>query len=136
VAAKKTTTFAFTKLVVADLEASGAFYEALCGYEPGREFASDVVGGRRREIAYRDPTGGSGIILISYEGGLQPPPTGLVLGFNTSDIEGDQARIIGMGGSVVEEIRSVTAAGWTMRVGYFADHAGNVLELVERVAAD
>jgi predicted enzyme related to lactoylglutathione lyase len=134
-AAEKFTTFAFTKLVVADLEASGAFYEALCGYEPGREFSSDVVGGRRREIAYRDPNGGSGMILIAYEGGLKPPPTGLILGFNTSDIEGDQARIIELGGSVVEGIRSVTAAGWTMKVGYFADHAGNLLELVERVAA-
>lgn len=131
-ASKDLAVLTFTKLIVGDLDKSAAFYEAVCGYERGQVIASKLDGRGFREMIYQTASGARGLILMAYDIDSKPAPGGMVLGFYTADIAGVQARVLAHGGSIVEEVRRLKFGDTPMQIGYFADHEGHVLEVVQR----
>jgi predicted enzyme related to lactoylglutathione lyase len=121
----------FTKLVVGDLDKSAAFYEAVCGYERGQVVASTLDGRAFREMIYQTASGARGLILMAYDAG-STPNAGPVLGFYTEDIAGVRERVLAHGGSVVEDVRPLKWGDTPMKIAYFADHEGHVLEVIQR----
>jgi predicted enzyme related to lactoylglutathione lyase len=125
--------FAFTKLVVPDLQAAAAFYRTVCGYGEGQLVRSEIAGRAMEEIIFpKAEGGGSELILLAYSDGAAPSPSGVITGFYTPDIDAFQARVLAAGGSVVQPVRPMTFGGSQMRFGFFADPAGYVLEVLER----
>jgi len=126
-------TFAFSKLVVRDLERSAAFYRATCEYGEGQRVAGTMAGRSVEEIIFRSPNGGIDLVLIADPEHPSPPsPTGVITGFDTSDLDAFEARLLAAGGTVVEPARWVEFGANRMRIGFFADPQGFVLEIMER----
>jgi predicted enzyme related to lactoylglutathione lyase len=123
---------AFIKLVVRDLQASAAFYRAVCGYGEGQFVRSQIGGRPMEEIILPRPDGQAGLILLAYTEGPPPAPSGVISGFNTRDLDGFQARVLAAGGSVVQEIKPLTFGAAQMRYAFFADPEGYVMEVIER----
>jgi predicted enzyme related to lactoylglutathione lyase len=121
--------FAFLKLVVPDLQAAARFYREVFGYGEGRYVASTIADRPMEEFIFPRPEGGTELILLAYTDGATPSPSGVIAGFATPDLEAFQARVLGAGGSVVQEIKPLGAGG---RFAFFADPAGYVMEVIER----
>ena len=124
--------FAFTKLAVADLDRATAFYRAACEY--GEGYTVDAVMADRpiRETILSRPGGGAELVLITYLDGAHSGHGGAVNAFNTVDIDAFQARVIAAGGAVVEEISELSFNDKVMRIAFFADPEGLLLEVMER----
>jgi lactoylglutathione lyase len=124
--------FAFSKLVVQDLERQAAFYRVVCGYGEGDVLRGDIAGQPVEEIILRKPDGGLDLVLLTYLRGPAPPSGSEITAFDTDDLDGFQARLLGARGTVVEPIKWVTVGVNTMRIGFFADPEGHLLEVMER----
>jgi predicted enzyme related to lactoylglutathione lyase len=125
-------TFAFTKLVVHDLVKEAAFYCAVCGYREPELLKADMGGRPIEEIILRTPEGVLDMVLLTYIG--KPPPTqgGEITAFDTADLDAYQARVLDAGGSIVHSIRWIEVGANTMRIAFFADPEGHLLEVMER----
>ena len=124
--------FAFTKLVVADLQQAAAFYRAVCGYGEGQTITGTIAGRPIEEIIFSRSGGGAELILLTYPEGPAPSPTGVITGLSTPDQDAFQARVLAAGGTILEDVRSPTFGTLDMRVGFFTDPQGYVLEVMER----
>jgi len=124
--------FAFTKLVVHDLEKEAAFYRAVCGYVDGELLKADIAGRPIEELVLRTPDGALDLVLLSYLG--EPPSgrNGVITGFYTGDLDAYQNRLLDAGGTVVDAIKSIDVGTNQMRIGFFADPEGHLLEVLER----
>lgn len=80
-------TFAFTKLVVDDLDVSLAFYAELCGAREVQRIQADIAGEPIEEIICTTDAG-TGIILLKYLHRSSAPGGEVVLGFTTADADG------------------------------------------------
>ncbi len=129
---KRISTVAFPKLVVRDLEAMAGFYRAVCGYGEGQRIEDAIAGRPIAEIVFSQPHGGAELVLLTFTGGPPPSPSGVMIAFDTPDLDAFQARVLGAGGSVVEAIKALEFGGNRMRMGIFADIEGYVLEVLER----
>src|SRR4051812_22688216 len=109
---------AFTKLVVRDLQASAAFYRAVCGYGEGQFVRSQIGGRPMEEIIFRRPEGQAGLIILTYTEGPAPSPSGVITGFNTRDLDAFQARVLAAGGQVVQEIKPLSFGSAQMRYAF------------------
>ena len=120
--------FGFTKLVVADLDASAAFYESALGLVRTRRV--DFEGGA--ELLY-EPTaaGGAMFVLIHYASAPKPASGELVLGFYSDDIEGLVARVVAAGGKV--DRAPYTIPEMKLKVAFVRDTEGHVIELLEQL---
>jgi predicted enzyme related to lactoylglutathione lyase len=125
------TSFAFLKLVVKDLKKAQAFYEAVCGYANGHVVKSAIAGREMEEIIYSGPNG-SELILLAYDSGPAPSTTGVISGFNTTDIAAFEKRVLAAGGAVVQPVRPLTFGAATMQFGFFSDTEGYVMEVIQR----
>jgi predicted enzyme related to lactoylglutathione lyase len=122
--------FAFTKLVVADLEAAAAFYTAVFGMvEQGRVTAT-IADRVINEIMY-EPTapGAASFVLLQFEDRSAPATEELIVGFVTGDLDALVARAVANGGTVVDPIRAMPEHG--IKVAFVADHEGHLIEVVE-----
>jgi predicted enzyme related to lactoylglutathione lyase len=124
--------FAFTKLVVQDLEREAAFYRAVCGYGEGDVLKGDIAGRPVEEIILRTPDGALDLILLSYLGEAPSSSSSEITAFDTGDLDACQAHLLDAGGTVVEAIKCVTVGTDAMRIGIFADPEGHLLEVMER----
>lgn len=123
--------FAFTKIVVGDLEASAAFYAETFGLVEQTR-VTDAIGGRRiDEILYR-PTveGGASLVLLTFADG--PAPAGVIPGFVTDELDAVFERGVAAGGSVHQAPMDMPAHGH--RVGFLADPEGRIIEVVQALA--
>jgi len=124
--------FAFTKLVVADLEAANAFYTAVFGIQ---ELArvSAAIGGRAIEEIMYGPTreGGAQFVLLTYADLDAPRDDEVILGFMTDDIDGVVRRSLAAGGGVVGEPEDMPEHG--VRVAFVTDNEGHLIEVVQRL---
>jgi predicted enzyme related to lactoylglutathione lyase len=122
--------FGFTKLQVADLEKSAAFYTRVAGLTQQTRVDTDSGGRKLSEIIFNPTRPGSAtLVLIHYYDSPKPVVGELILGFETGDIDGFVARAVEAGGSIVRE-------AWEMpemkiRVAFVADPEGHVIELVQ-----
>ena len=72
------------------------------------------------------------MVLLTYLG--EPPPIqgGEITGFDTDDLDAYQGRVLDAGGSIVHAIKSVDIGTNRMRIAFFADPEGHLLEVMER----
>lgn len=129
---KRMSEVAFVKLVVRDLDAMAAFYRAVCGYGDGQRIEDAIAGKPVVEIVFGKPEGGAELVLLTYINEPAPSPSGVMIAFNTRDLDAFQARVLAASGSVVEPIKPLEFGGNRMRMGIFADIEGYLLEVLER----
>lgn len=129
---KRISEVAFAKLVVRDLDAMAAFYRAVCGYGDGQRIEDAIAGKPVVEIVFGKSEGGAELVLLTYTDGPAPSPSGVMIVFNTPDLEAFQTRVLAAGGSVMDPIKTLEFGGNRMRIGIFADIEGYVLEALER----
>lgn len=125
-------TFAFTKLVVHDLEKEGAFYRAVCGYRRPELLKGDIAGRPIEEIILRKAEGALDLVLLTYPGEPPPSGSGVITAFDTPDLDAYQARVLQAGGTVIQAIKWFDIGTNRTRIGFFADPEGHLLEVIER----
>ena len=123
---------AFAKLVVKDLDAMADFYRAVCGYGDGQRIEDAIAGRPIVEIVFAKPEGGAELVLLTFTEGPPPSPSGVIIAYDTDNIDAFQARVLAAGGSVVDPIKALEFGGKRMRIGIFADIEGYLLEVLER----
>jgi predicted enzyme related to lactoylglutathione lyase len=109
--------FSFTKLVVADLEASARFYTTVFGVREQTRVHAEIAGRPIDEILY-EATG---------------PGEEVILGIVTSDLDGVVDRVGGAGGTVVQAPTAMPEHGVT--VAFVTDLEGHLIEVVELLPA-
>ena len=125
--------FSFTKLVVADLDASAAFYSDVFGLKE-RYRVQDDIGGRSMQEILFEPTapGGAMFVLLHFDDMPESTAGSVLAGFVTDEIEDVFARAVSAGASVVDPIHDAPEHG--VRVGFLADPDGHVLEVCQMLA--
>jgi lactoylglutathione lyase len=122
--------FGFTKLVVADLEASAAFYREVFGLRDAGRVQAEIADRPIDEILLAPSHEGAAmLVLLSYVGVTQPAAGEVILGFITASLDELIARAVRAGGSVVQEPYFSEQGG--VRVGFVADIEGHLIEVVE-----
>jgi predicted enzyme related to lactoylglutathione lyase len=123
--------FAFTKLVVGDLDRCAAFYEAVAGVKPQARAQSAVAGRPITEIIY-EPTskGGASLVLLVFDDTPTPACGEIIVGFATADAQAFVDRALAAGGTVMEPVRDAPAH--SLKVAFVADPDGHLIEVIER----
>ncbi|MBY0511834.1 MAG: VOC family protein [Rhodospirillaceae bacterium] len=125
--------FGFTKLVVADLEKSAAFYKATAGFTEQARVDDAIEGRRIQEIMFNPTTpGASTFVLLSYPDAPKPVQGELITGFITDDIAGFVQRAERAGGRITEAPHAKPEHG--VKVGFVRDPEGHLIEVVEMLA--
>jgi predicted enzyme related to lactoylglutathione lyase len=126
--------FSFTKLVVADLEASAAFYTNVFGLREQRRVRDDI-GGRAMEEILFEPTapGGAMFVLLHFDDTPEPVGGSVLGGFVTDEIDDVFARAVAAGATVVDPVHDAPEHG--VRVGFLADPDGHLLEVCQMLEA-
>jgi predicted enzyme related to lactoylglutathione lyase len=127
----KTEIFAFTKLVVGDLDRCAAFYEAACGIKPQARVDGSIAGRPITEIIY-EPTskGGASLVLLAYNDAPKPAAGEIIVGFASPDAQAFVVRAVAAGGTVLEPVRDAPAH--SLKVAFVADPEGHLIEVIER----
>jgi catechol 2,3-dioxygenase-like lactoylglutathione lyase family enzyme len=125
--------FNFTKLIVADLDRSAAFYRDVCGLkEVNRISATGDDGRSLTEIILGGDAGGPAtLILITYHGEPVSPKGDSVLGFFTTDIDAFLDRLVKAGGTVTSPVKALADAG--LKYAMTTDNEGHILEALQRI---
>lgn len=125
--------FSFTKLVVADLDASARFYTEVFGLTEQFRVEADIGGRPIEEIMFR-PTaaGGASFIVLRYLDAPTPARDEVIVGFVVPDADDTVARAVAAGATVVREPSE--QAGHGVRVGFVRDPEGHLVEIVQRLA--
>jgi lactoylglutathione lyase len=122
--------FAFTKLVVADLEASANFYKAVAGLEEDYRVDESIGDRKISEILFKPNFPGAGIfVLFKFLDRDKPENEEVLLGFITDNADAFAERAVAHGGSVVQKAVDMPKHG--VRVAFVKDNEGHLLEVVE-----
>jgi predicted enzyme related to lactoylglutathione lyase len=124
--------FAFARLVVRDLAKQAAFYRAAFGYGEGLTIRDAINGRAIEEVIFNAPDGKVELILLQFQDGPAPSPTGVMIGFYTQDLDALQARVLAAGGEVAQPIGPLQMPAGPTRFAFFADPEGHLLEVIER----
>jgi predicted enzyme related to lactoylglutathione lyase len=128
-----TTRYTFTKLVVADLDASARYYRDVFGLHDLHRVQASIGGAPIDEIILgKDGGFDGGLILLAFPGSPAPEPGAVILGFTTNDLPALVARAVAAGGTVLEDVH-VSTEGGGRRIAFVRDPEGNLAELVESV---
>ena len=122
--------FAFTKLVVGNLDASAAFYENVFGLKRQARIQAEISGRKIDEIIY-EPTskGGSNFVLLTYFDTPKPGSGEVIVGFVSDDVYALFDRAVAAGGTVFQAARDAPEHGLT--VGFLADPEGHLIEVIK-----
>ena len=125
-------TFAFTKLVVDDLEKMTAFYVAAYGLKQVQRVQA-AIGAEAIDETILGPAEGEGamLILMKYVDRAPPPRGEVLLGFRTDDIEALFERVRASGGGVHLPIKH--DEGSPYKAGFATDPEGHVAEVLQFV---
>jgi len=122
--------FGFSKLVVADLERCGAFYQTACGLVESGRYEAEIAGRAIREILYRPTSpGGATLVLLAYLDTREPAAGEAILGFQTPDLDAFIERACAAGGSLLQAPKTIDEL--KVRVGFVRDPEGHLLEVVQ-----
>lgn len=124
--------FAFTKIVVADLEASERFYEKALGLSRAAYIEFGEEFDRLQEVVLAVPgsvSGGANLQLIHYPGRPKPVPGEAVIGFTVADAETSVAAMRAAGGRVTVPVTTIADHGVTC--AYVADLDGHLIEIIQ-----
>lgn len=118
------TTLAMTKIVVADLERSEAFYRAVVGFDQ----VQHIKGEGFAEAIMRPTGNAAGAALVLYADGTTPPPGEAVLVFETDDVPAFSERIVAGGGEVTHPAQTIDGLGLTFAM--YKDPEGHLIEAI------
>jgi predicted enzyme related to lactoylglutathione lyase len=126
--------FAFTKLVVHDLEKMAAFYRDVYALHAVNRVRGQRIGEAEIDeiVLSPDPNATwSSLVLLQYPGRGAASTGEVILGFTTDDLPALLGRLQAAGGRVAEPIRELP--GLRIRVAFATDPEGHLAELVQRV---
>ena len=125
-------TFAFSKLIVHDLEKMAAFYRDVYGLHALNRVRGQSIGGEEIDeiMVSSDPKAAYGSLVLLKYLGRGPSPNGeLILGFTTGDLPGLLERVRAAGGGVHAAIQEIPEM--KLRVAFATDPEGHLAELVQ-----
>lgn len=119
--------FAFTKLVVADVDAMAHYYRAVYGLRQVDRIEGRIGTEQIDEIVLSDGSGPP-LILIQFAGRPAPPVGEQLLGFFTEDLDAAVRRCEAAGGQVFigPELHG------DMNIAFLSDPEGHVAEVVQQ----
>ena len=124
--------FAFTKIVVDDLDAESAFYSAVLGLvEKQRTTAGKGDAAYTEAVLSFTHSDEPSLLLLKRLGREAPAPGEAVLGFAVPDVDRVVRAAKAAGGTVRVEPRSIPPHG--LRVVQRADPEGHLLEIVQQL---
>ena len=126
--------FAFTKLVVHDLEKLVGFYSEVYGLHAVHRVRGESIGGEEIDevMMSPDPTATwSSLVLLKYPGRPAPAGDEVILGFTTDDLGALLGRVRAAGGRVHADAKEMPELG--VRVAFAKDPEGHLAELVQVV---
>jgi predicted enzyme related to lactoylglutathione lyase len=129
-----TTAYAFTKVVVDDLDKMSAFYSEVYGLKQYDRVQS-VIGEEPIEEIMLGTTDANtgGVILLKFIE-RKPAKVGeIILGFLTDDVDALYERVLVAGGGVHAPVRHDDGAPY--KVGFVKDPEGHLAEVVELLDA-
>ncbi|WP_097093766.1 VOC family protein [Novosphingobium sp. Chol11] len=124
--------FAFTKLVVADLAAAERFYIQTLGLSRLTYIEWGEGPGQLEEVVLVVPNGGPGspqLNLIRYPNKPMPAPGETVIGFMVSDVEAIVAAFIEAGGRITVPV--VEMSEHRLKLAYATDLDGHIIEVLQ-----
>jgi predicted enzyme related to lactoylglutathione lyase len=124
--------FAFTKLIVGDLEKMAAFYrDAYELHAVNRQRGHSIAGEPIDEIMLSaDASAQYGsLVLLRYPGRAPSPNGELILGFTTGDLPALLERVCAAGGSVHAPMKEIPEL--QLRVAFATDPEGHLAEIVQ-----
>jgi predicted enzyme related to lactoylglutathione lyase len=124
--------FAFTKLLVNDLEGQFAFYSSVFQRVERIRYEFDDRPDPLAEIIMTSPDGvEQSLVLIHYKNQPAPAPGSSVVGFQVTGLEDVVRRVESAGGTVTEPPKEMAEIG--IKVAFVQDPEGHVLELFEQL---
>ena len=128
-----TQAFSYTKIVVADIEASEAFYGSALGMTTVMRGTMGETDWAHEECVMTT-TGEMSIPmlqLIRYHDKPVPAPTGVWLGFNVTDLDAVIEKVRAAGGSVLMAPKLIEEHNLILIAAVVADPEGHMIELIE-----
>jgi predicted enzyme related to lactoylglutathione lyase len=127
--------FAFTKLIVQDLEKMAEFYRDAYGLHAVQRVRGERIG--REEIdeimLSADPTATYGSLVLLRYLGRGPSPNGeVILGFTTDNLPALLEHVRAAGGAVATPLQEMPER--KLRVAFATDPEGHLAELVQLVS--
>lgn len=127
------TTYAFTKLVVHDLEKMAAFYGEVYGLNQFDRLQSSIGDEPIDEIMLGTTDAQTGgMILFKFLGRKAPKNGEIILGFMTDDIEALYERVLAAGGGIQAPIKDEPDTPY--KVGFVVDPEGHLAEVVQMLS--
>ena len=126
--------FAFTKLIVHDLEKMAVFYRDVYGLHAVNRVRGERIGDDEIDeiMMSPDPTAQwSSLVLLRYVHRAASPNGELILGFTTDDLPALLERVRAAGGGVHAPIKEMPEL--RIRVAFATDPEGHLAELVQLV---
>jgi lactoylglutathione lyase len=126
------TSFAFTKLIVHDLEKGVAFYHDVYGLHAVRRVTGESIAGEAIDEIMMSPdpkAQWSSLVLLKYLDRAPSPSGEVILGFTTDDLPALLERVRAAGGGIREPLKELPHLG--VRVAFATDPEGHLAELVE-----
>jgi predicted enzyme related to lactoylglutathione lyase len=127
--------FAFSKLIVHDLEKMAAFYRDVYGLHALNRVRGQSIGGEEIDeiMVSADPNAQYGsLVLLKYLGRAPSPSGELILGFTTDDLPGLLERVRAAGGGLHAPIQEIPEM--KLRVAFATDPEGHLAELVQMLS--
>ncbi len=122
--------FAFTKLVVGDLDRCAAFYETVFGLKVQARIDAEILGRAITEIVYEPTATGAGaFILLAYHDAPRPAAGEVIVGFSSREVDALIVRATDAGGTLVQAAADAPQHG--VRVAFVTDPEGHLMELVQ-----
>jgi predicted enzyme related to lactoylglutathione lyase len=132
---KRDASFAFTKLIVHDLEKLAAFYREVYGLHAISRLRGESIAGEEIDeiMLSADPSAAYGSLVLLKYLGRGPSPNGeLILGFTSDDLPALLERVRQAGGAVTAPIKDMPEL--KLRVAFATDPEGHLAELVQLVS--
>jgi predicted enzyme related to lactoylglutathione lyase len=129
------TQFAFTKLIVHDLETMTAFYREVYGLHGVNRVRGESIAGEEIDeiMLSTDPSAQWGsLVLLKYVARAPSPSGEVILGFTTDDLPALLERVTKAGGRIHAPLKEMPEL--KIRVAFATDPEGHLAELVQVLA--
>ena len=122
--------FSCTKLIVADLEKSCAFYKSVFGLTEQNRVDAAIEGRPISEIMFNPSApGGATFVLLAYTDTAAPALSEAITLFIVPDLAGLLEKARAAGGRIVDEMRDMPEHG--VKVAFVRDVEGHLIEVVQ-----
>jgi len=124
--------FAFTKIIVADLDAMERFYCDTLGLKVAARIDVNERGWNLKEVVLSIGDGTTQLNLLQYRDRPAPPLGEAVVGLSVEDMDAVIGTVVDAGGKLVTP--PVEIPEHRLKICYVADPEGHLLELLQSIA--